>query len=336
MNSKGYSIIFIAGAVLLFALTLGANVVLDPEAVFGTTAFPRKLNANERVFKLKKYQVAAAETDAILFSSSRGNLLRPRLLIQGMQASHFLSASMSYGMISDHLPLLKFILRDKTGRPVKLKHVFLLLDADFFGRQPWTDHNINSFLPPVLSGESVGRYWWRYLTAFQYRLWRDVVRANGASGTAIAAGSLPLDTQDAGDDGDGPAFARQPDVEVSEDYRLAWNRLRPDLGRQLRQLREFVALCRANNVELTVVASPQRRIALHLNNPDEISRVTGLISEITPIWDFNSPPLLADQTEYWLDNSHFDKNAGDLMLARIFAQPVPAAFAAWGKLRGEP
>jgi hypothetical protein len=257
------------------------------------------------------------------------------LLVEGMQASHFLSASMSYGMISDHLPLLKFILRDKASRPVKLKHVFLLLDADFFGRQPWTDHNINSFLPPALSGEPAGRYWWRYLTAFQYRLWRDVMRANGASGAAMAAGSLPLDTQDAGDNGDGPAFARQPDVEVSEDYRLAWNRLRPDLKPQLRQLQEFVALCRANNVELTVVASPQRRIALHLNDPDEMSRITGLIGQITPIWDFNSPPLIADQGEYWLDNSHFDKNAGDIMLERIFAQPVPAAFADWGRVRGE-
>jgi hypothetical protein len=335
MSSRGYSVVFIAGAVLMFALTLGANVVLDPEGVFGTTFFPRKLNANERVFKLKKYQVAAAETDAILFSSSRGNLLRPRLLVQGMRASRFLSASMSYGMISDHLPLLKFILRDKANRPVKLKHVFLLLDADFFGRQPWTNHNINSFLPPALSGEPAGQYLWRYLTAFQYRLWRDVIRANGARGTAMAAGLLPLDTQDAGDDGDGPAFARQPDVEVSEDYRLAWNRLRPDLGRQLRQLQEFVALCRANNVELTVVASPQRRVALHLNDPEEISRITGLIGQITPIWDFNSPPLLADQNEYWLDNSHFDKNAGDIMLARIFAQPVPAALAAWGQLRGD-
>jgi hypothetical protein len=335
MKSRGYSITFIAGAVLFFVLTLGANVVLDPEAVFGTTMFPRKLNANERVFKLRKYEAVAAATDAVLFSSSRGNLLRPRLLVQGMQASHFLSASMSYGMISDHLPLLKFILHDKASRPVKLKHVFLLLDTDFFGRQPWTDHNINSFLPPDLSGESAGRYWWRYLTAFQYRLWRDVIRANGASGAAMAGGSLPLDSQDAGDNGDGQAFARQPDVEVSEDYRLAWNRLRPDLKQQLRQLQEFVALCRANNVELTVVASPQRRIALHLNDPEEISRITGLIGQITPIWDFNSPPLIADEGEYWLDNSHFDKNAGDIMLDRIFARAVPPAFAEWGQLRGD-
>ena len=53
----------------------------------------------------------------------------------------------------------------------------LLLDLDFFGKTPWTNNNINSFLSPELTGEFSARYWWRYLTAFQFRLWRDVVRA---------------------------------------------------------------------------------------------------------------------------------------------------------------
>src|SRR5215471_6355850 len=171
MTSRGFSISLLAGSALLFLSTAAANVVLDPEQVFGLGLYSHSANTNERVLSLRQYQRQADSVDGLLFSSSRGKLLDPKLLAKGMGLSHFFSASMSYGMVSDYVPLFEYIVRDKAARAVKLKHVFLLLDVDFFGRPPWTNSNINSFLPPEISEESAARYWWRYLTAFQYRFW---------------------------------------------------------------------------------------------------------------------------------------------------------------------
>ena len=175
MTSRAFSIFLIGGAFFLFLATVAANVILDPEQVFGTGLYSHKVNINERVRRLRQYQQQAESVDGVLFSSSRGNSLDP-FLEKGMGLSHFANASMSYGMVSDYVPLLEYIARDKATRRIKLKHVFLLLDVDFFGRPSWTNSNINSFLPPEMSEESAARFWWRYLTAFQYRLWGDVIR----------------------------------------------------------------------------------------------------------------------------------------------------------------
>lgn len=329
MASRGFSISLLTGAALLFLVTAAANVVLDPEQVFGLGLYSHRVNINERVLKLRQYQREADSVDGVLFSSSRGKLLDPKLLATGMGLSRFFSASMSYGMVSDYVPLLKYIVRDKAARAVKLKHVFLLLDVDFFGRPPWTNSNINSFLPPEISEESAARYWWRYLTAFQYRFWRDVIeedrrRAKASKVAAAEPADATGETQALMMAGPPSSIPYAP-----ESYRRGWLTVRPDLDRQLALLQRLVTLCRESGIRLTVAISPLKAWNLDLNGPAEIDALTERLSRITPLWDFNSAPLIAGNDAYWLDNSHFDAKAGRMMLARIFGSE-----AGWGRLRG--
>jgi hypothetical protein len=338
MTARGYSISLAVGAAFLFLSTAVANVILDPEGVFGTGLFSHRVNINERSLKLKMYRQEADSVDGLLFSSSRGNLLDPQQLAEGMGLSHLFSASVSYGMVSDYLPILKYIIHDKAGRAVKLKHVFLLLDVDFFGRPPWTNANINSFLPPEISDETAARYWWRYLTAFQPRLWRDVIRENSQvaqTGAAVqaTAGQGPSTPANLAGPARAIAQERAPIPFKPEDYRRSWNNIRPDLQRQFELLRRLVALCRDNHVQLTVAVSPLKAPILDLNGPEEIDALTERLSRITPLWDFNSPPFIADRAEFWLDISHFDEKAGAMILARIFGWDDNRA-SGWGRLRG--
>ena len=328
----------ILGAALLFASTIVANVVFDPEFVFGTNLFPKTLNWNERVGKLEAYQRDAPAVDALLFSSSRGNLLDRNLLAKDMSASHLLSLSVSLGMMTDHLPILEYILRDKAARGQHLKAVMLLLDPDIFGKPPWTNSNINSFLPPELSGESPVRYWWRYLTVFQYRLWRDVWRSSRAQAKPVNPAERPEGASTPKDNAvvtePIPAAARAPIPAISEDYRRAWNSVRPDLERQIAVLRRFVALCRENNVKLTVAVSPLIDQNLNWHEPGMIDAMIARLATVVPLWDFNSPPLIANRHEYWLDFSHFDAASGTMMINRMFGVSNPPPFADFGRLRG--
>jgi hypothetical protein len=331
MTSRGFSILLIGGTFFLFLATVAANVTLDPEQVFGTGLYSHRVNINERVVRLRQYQRQADSVDGLLFSSSRGNLLDPNLLEKGMGLSHFASASMSYGMVSDYVPLLEYIVGDKATRSVKLKHVFLLLDVDFFGRPSWTNSNINSFLPPEISEESAARFWWRYLTAFQYRLWRDVIREDRrrSEQARAAAASGAVDAARQINPAEAMEGVRSP--LVREEYRRGWNAVRPDLDRQLALLQRLVALCRENQIRLTVAISPLQAWNLDLNGRAEIDALTQRLSRITPLFDFNAFPLIADKDEYWLDNSHFNERAGTMMLARIFGT---GADIGWGELRG--
>lgn len=328
MTSRGFSILLIGGTFFLFLATVAANVTLDPEQVFGTHLYSHKVNINERVRRLRQYQEQADSVDGLLFSSSRGNSL-DRYLEKGMGLSHFANASMSYGMVSDYVPLLEYIVRDKTTRAIKLKHVFLLLDIDFFGRPSWTNSNINSFLPPEIGEESAARFWWRYLTAFQYRLWGDVIREDHrrTEQARAAAASGAVDARRQINPAEAMEGVRSP--LVREEYRRSWNAVRPDLDRQLALLQRLVALCRENQIRLTVAISPLRALNLDLNGRAEIDALTERLSRITPLYDFNAVPLIADKDEYWLDNSHFNERAGAMMLGRIFGTDI-----GWGELRG--
>jgi hypothetical protein len=337
MTSRGFSITLIAGAAILFLSTVAANVVLDPELVFGTGLFSHRVNINERATRLHQYQQQAESTDGLLFSSSRGNLLDPELLAKGMGLSHLFSASMSYGMITDYVPLFEYIVRDKANRAIKLKHVFLLLDLDFFGRQPWTNSNINSFLPPEISTESAARYWWRYLTAFQYRLWRNVIREDSRRGEAAKIAVVNSNPSPSARQPQTVAEVAAPEPAlplvplVKEDYRRAWNKVRPDLKRQIALLQRLVDLCRENGIQLTTVVSPLKAWNLDANGPVEVDALTDRLSHVTPLWDFNSPPVIADDNGFWLDVSHFNEKAGALMLARVFDGNQKNS---WGELRG--
>jgi hypothetical protein len=106
------------------------------------------------------------------------------------------------------------------------------------------------------------------------------------------------------------------------------------MDNQLSKLERFVSLCRDNGVQLTIATSPMIRENLDLHEPGMIDALAERISKIAPLWDFNSPPLIASRKEYWVDVSHFDSAAGKMMIGRMFGDSdvhVPAGF---GRLRG--
>ena len=344
MAARTFSLIVITCGFLLLASTMAANVLLDPEGVFGTNLFPHSVNWNERNDSLRRYKEDSSATDGLLFSSSRGSYFDSNLLAKNMGVAHLLSLTVSYGLMSDHLPIFEYILRDKAARGQHIKAIVLLIDLDFFGKQPWTNSNINSFLPPELTGESPARYWWRYLTAFQFRLWRDVVRAALASRRekSVTSAANPVSPAEAAERADNvgstpvPAPGVRPealDALALQSFRRSWNSIRPDLENQLSKLERFVSLCRDNGVQLTIATSPMIRENLDLHEPGMIDALTERISKIAPLWDFNSPPLIASRKEYWVDVSHFDRAAGKMMIDRMFGNSdlhVPPGF---GRLR---
>ena len=241
-------------------------------------------------------------------------------------------------------------MRDKTERGEHLKSVLLLLDIDLFGKTPWTNTNIDAFLPPALSGESPVRFWWRYLTAYQYGNWRDSLRMRyrtavldgrvdtvAASAQPIRARLLPTmilpipRSSIVTASSEVAAGIEQEAVSAAHRNQL-WNARRPDLMRQLSYLKQIVMLCRDNGVMLTVATSPMIRANLNAYPPGELEALSDELNRLTPIWDFASPPWLADSPGYWVDFSHYSKVVGTMMIDRMFAghSPPPADF---GRLR---
>jgi hypothetical protein len=333
---RGYVAAAISLAVAWLVATMWANILVDPQAMFGLDLLRSHINPNARYAALRNYRAAPERYDAVLFGSSRGNAFDRALLAEQMGVREVANFSVPFGLLSDHLPALEYLLHDKAGRGGRLAAVFLLMDADFFGKQPWTNLNIDSFLPPQLSGENPLRFWWRYLTAFQFRNWKNDLAASvrpvadaGASRRQVirraplAAGLVPLRPLP-------PADIAAVPVALDE---LDAPEIRSDLQHQLDLLARFVTLCREADTRLYIALSPLNRQNVHDDQAADNERIVDAIARVTPVWDFGRPAWLSDRPDLWLDFSHYSPMVAALMMQRVFGHPTSAP-ADFGRLRG--
>ena len=327
----------LTGAFGLLAATMAVNYALDPQYVFGTPLTRDDDNANYRYHRVQQYQAQRERVDALLFASSRGKTFDPALTAQKMGTSAVLKFDVTAGMITDHLPALEYVLRDKAARGEKVRAALLLIDVDIFGKLPSTNVNIDGFLPPELSGEHPARFWWRYLTVFQFRMWRGIIayRMRGADRAGI---ELPrIDPRHVTTAGFRPPASINPaervqnvaTAEIPEARLLVATR--PNLAAHLAMVARFAALCRDNGIALTVATNPMRADAALRYDPADLRDVVERLSAIVPIWDFTAPQWLAADIGYWDDPSHFKPAVADMMLERMFGSTAPHDF---GRLRG--
>jgi len=310
---------------------MAANVLIDPQGVFGTGLFVPVVNANLRYLDVKAYQATPDRYDGVLFGSSRGEAFDTRLLAQKLGIRAVANFSVSDGLMTDYLPMLEYLLQDKSVRGEQIAAVFLMLDADLFGTHPWTDNNIDSFLPPGVGDESQWRFWWRYLTVFQFTDWRRYVSRALASRLADAdprpVSAPPIvrvefTTAAVVQD----ASARLPGAVDTAEEEAAGPRIRPDLKHQLGLLKRFIALCRENRIRLVVAFSPlnpRNEYAGDAQTPDN-ERIVAMVAQITPVWDFGRPAWLAQRPDLWNDVFHFKPAVATMIVNRIFGGISPA------------
>jgi hypothetical protein len=310
MTPRRYALRTIALLFGFFFSIVGVNLVIDPQGVFGTGLIPTTRDANSRYHTFAAYKQAAERYDGLAFGSSRAHSVPLDHLNRRTHGVNFASFAVNSGQITDHLPVLEYVVRQKATKGEPLRAVFLLIDADNFGVRSWTNRTIQSMLPPELTGESAGRFWWKNLTAIQPGAWRDSLRQ----------------------------FKRGPQASPSVPGQALLNRSaeplpgRAELALQLKMLERFVALCREHGVSLTVATTPLNRGNASWSDQDSLAEVVEQISRIVAVWDFSRTEWLAGQPRFWLDTSHFNPEVGLMMLSRIFGGPMPPEWADFGEL----
>lgn len=349
MRAQRYACLFAAVAGALFLCVVAANLIIDPQGVFGTGLLEAPLNPNTRYLSFVEYEAASSKYDGVLFASSRGNGMPLDELSKRMHGASFANFSVSLGLLTDHLPFLEYILRQKAERKEHLRAVFLLVDVDGFGERPATNRSIQMQLPPEVTGDRPIRFWWQYLTAFQPKAWESELSRAWRSRAATAgspfdlmAGLIPA----AHAENLSPAAARRGSMELAQlqvrdapvpaavmpvgtPGRIT---IRPDYARQLKLLGEFVRLCRENDVELVVATAPLSRSEYGKYRPEHLAEVIADLSRIVPVWDFSTSSWPSGQPEFWVDLTHFTHELGRIMLARMFGDTASSAPPDFGRL----
>jgi hypothetical protein len=319
MHARTYAVALSTIGAALFVAVAAANLIIDPQQVFGTGLIPPTDPTNNRFARFAAYQADANRYDGLLFGSSRARFLPRDELARRMNA-RFADFAVDGGALTDHLPVLEYIVRQKAARNGKVRAVVLLLDIDYFGSPVSTNRFNNTLLPAEVSGESVLRFRWRHLTWIQFRTWRRAISAAWAQ--AVRTG-LIVSTAHA----QALPQAAAPGLELIEPVRE-----RKDFARQLGLLQQFTQLCRNNSIPLVVILSPLHPTNVALGDPD-LGRAIERVGAVVPLWDFTvSPQLHGNRPGQWLaDRSHFTAEVGVMMLRKIFGEELPDGWKDFGR-----
>jgi hypothetical protein len=341
MQPRTYTTALSAFGLSLFLAVAGANLAIDPMGVFGTKLLPTSANGNDRYLKLAEYQSHAERYSGLAFGSSRLAGISLDDLSQQFDGTRFANFSVIGGTLTDHLAVLKYVLH---RRAASIKQVFILLDADGFGRRPFTDESLSFAMPPALSGENPFRFWWRNLTAIQFRIWRSALR-EGFSPTHPFSPTDPAasPTTPSASPSDNPAtesaagtLEAWPPYSPLEATALEKVTARPLYSQHLELWKRFVDLCRDNGIDLIVAISPLSRVFAANFDSADLSAAIDDIVRLAPAWDFTGDDFVSDDPRLWNDPSHFGPEVGRMMTDRMFGRQVPAAWSDFGQLRTRP
>lgn len=330
MRPKVYALGLTAMAAALFLGTVTANITIDPQRVFGTGLLCSPLNQNDRYLALARYEEQADHYDALFLSSSRGGAFSIDELSRRMNGSRFARFSMPGAQVGEYLAILDHVIRGKADRNLRLSAVFMLLDIDSLGGRPVSKLGLQYQLPPALTGESMGRFRWRYLVAIQFQTWRgEITRAwNNCRGGGNRTERHASERSET--DGLAPPDGLATPVGLSGKKTITAH---ANYSPQLAQLKDFVALCRQNNIRLTVALSPLHEQRLREYSAEDLKHAVDDVSNIVPVWYFASPHWLSSP-DLWTDIGHFTPKVSEMMLERIFAERPPSELDDFGRLYG--
>ncbi|HEY1473819.1 MAG TPA: hypothetical protein VGF53_07020 [Pseudolabrys sp.] len=335
MQSRTYAILMAVVGFALFVVVVATNLIIDPQHVFGTGLLPRSPNANDRYERLHAYKAAPQRYDGLIFGSSRAVSFSPDELARWVNGVSFANFAVAGGTVVDYVAILEFVLRDKASRGERLRTVFVLLDVDDWGQQPFTNKTLEYLMPPEISGQNPLRFWWKNLIAIQFKAWSSTVRAarkadagmqRGESGTGILQSALSVLAPSSAN---AQALVTAPPPAKRERREFITHGI--DYRHKLNLLERFVALCREHDVQIVAVISPLSAQNADIYDPVDLGIAIADVSRIVPLWDFTNSKAVSNNPEFWFDFSHFRPEVVQMMLRRMFGGEVPPAWASFGR-----
>lgn len=343
MTHRNYALRLMALPFIMMAAVAAANLVLDPQGVFGTNLFPQTVSRNVRYKQFESYLKDRDLYDALVFGSSRSAAIQISELERLMPGTRVAHMGAPAGVPSEHVAVLERIIEDKASARQRLSTVLIFLDYDLMRARPLNQQGLSARPHPTVSGESRFQFFLQHVVAVQWDAWREVVRPKrnaprfaGSPPSRAAQHRSPAETSRAtGFAHDAAIVLSAADVHAESGYD-AQKISAIERGRimaQISTLRRIAALCRRHDVRLIVAANPLNRQVVNQTGSDLIEYTASLVAEALPVWDFGHPDWLSDRPELWEDVSHFSAEVGRAMLGQLFGRPAPGWPYPFGRAR---
>lgn len=249
--------------------------------------------------------------DCLIFGSSRVNG------IDGRQVKDRTCYNMNYslGLPRDHLDNLRYILK-KAARP---RIVLIGLDEFSYKVDPaqhFTDYLRYPYPPAV--HQNAALFYLKYLIHYSLRSMKEPLEGFEGKRQAFQYDHYGTGLSTAPGEADGLIEADPAKHERNPKFQKVeiWEGDR--MGEALEEIRETVDLLKAHGIRLIVFINPIHKATYLATGLEKFFLFEQELSGITSFYDFSGLNSITTNNYYYYGTSHYRRNVGALMLARIF------------------
>jgi hypothetical protein len=318
----------------IFSATAGlvglVNYIVDPYGLLRKDFTWQFIEPNKNFIKIRFIAQNPDRYDSFAFGSSRVNSIDVRK-IQGYRCYN---VHYNGGLPRDHLDNIRYLLK----KGVKIKLILLGLDDMSFRDDPG-DHlrqPLRHPYPPVLNQHPFP-YYLRYFFSFpDWGIFQEIL--TGYKNKLFqTSGANPVfyDMFDTGQ-----MFSDQIDRQIEDNPEKHRNNpkflrhniiVRDRLKEAIQELREIVHLAEAHQIRLVLFINPLHK-NVFLDCGVDFERYKRALSHVSGFYDFSGLNSVTTDNYNYYETSHYRRNVGDLVIARIFNQrniKVPEDFGQW-------
>ena len=279
---------------LLFELVI--PIAVDPYNVFHAFAIrDNGVEPNKNYIKMKYVLANPDKFDSYIFGSSRVGSIH----VEKMQGERCYNMTYSAGTPQEHLANIQTFVENG----IVPKRIYIGVDS-FSYTEDAKSHQIQPLRCPYeYEREHRSGFWGMYLNA------------------GIAVQSLPtiLHSEKTGHYAE-EFYDYGWWCDYDRETTIDWDAAGPSVGagdyldETLREIREIVALCEQNHIELVVFTNPMHHLTYEESLKHNWMEFLRGLAEITDYYNFSGLNRVTTDNSYYIDTSHYNAYVGDMII----------------------
>ncbi len=328
---KKFLVTFFVSLALFCALIAAFNITVDPFGIFGDRFFnyyEYNMTQNPRIAKIAYLDKNYQNYDSYIVGSSKTSAYPIEKLNKYYDGASFYNMLSYGGDMADNRKTIEYIIENYNA-----KNIILNIGLEEVYQYDYEDDKIKGNLHAKVSGENEILFYLKYaFLNLQYSF--DKIESYFKRDYLPSADEVFI-----AETGAYNKAVRDVEALMTEDehiqandgfflYREERDEL-PYIDNAVEDIRAIKELCKENNVNFILIASPNYVTEIEDYNTTELCDYWQKITEVTPFYDFAGYSAISYDCRYFYDDAHFRNDVGTMALAYIFGDGdvyVPQGF----------
>lgn len=317
---KKFLLTFFISLTLFCALIATFNIAVDPFGIFGDRIlnyYEYNMTQNPRIAKIAYLDKNYEKYDSYIVGSSKTSAYPIEKLNKYYDGASFYNMLSYGGDMADNRKTIEYIVENYNA-----KNIILNIGLEEVYQYDYEDDKTKGNLHAKVSGENEFLFYLKYaLLNLQYSF--DKIEAYLKRDYLPSADEVFIPQTGAYN-----KSVRDVEYLMSEDehinandgfflYREEREEL-PYIDEAVEDIKAIKELCEKNNVNFTLIASPNYATETEDYNAQDLCEYWQKIANVTPFYDFAGYSPISYDCRYFYDDAHFRNDVGAMALAYIF------------------